>query len=273
MGIKLIAADLDGTLMYTDHMTVTPRTYNALKAAHDRGVHLAIATGRPRSLVGYVIEQLPFADYIISANGASVYSVKEKKNVYSDLIDNGTAVRVINRFLQEPVFFQAYCDGHAHYQADREPFFDYDDFPSDFIAQAQLHMTEYPDLCAGLGGRDIEMLAFYSLKRDMLPVYQELLTGYGLTVTNSFEGNIDVTSPTADKGSALRGLCAKLGISPDDAAAFGDSGNDISMLRAAGYSFAMENAVQECKAAAKYVTLSNAQDGLAKAVEDFCLND
>ena len=202
MGIKLIAADLDGTLMYTDHMTVTPRTYNALKAAHDRGVHLAIATGRPRSLVGYVIEQLPFADYIISANGASAYSVKEKKNVYSDLIDNGTAVRVINRFLQEPVFFQAYCDGHAHYQADREPFFDYDDFPSDFIAQAQLHMTEYPDLCAGLGGRDIEMLAFYSLKRDMLPVYQELLAGYGLTVTNSFEGNIDVTSPTADKGSS-----------------------------------------------------------------------
>ena len=49
--IKLIATDLDGTLMSPDHLTVTPRTVSALKAAHDKGVRIAIATGRPMALV------------------------------------------------------------------------------------------------------------------------------------------------------------------------------------------------------------------------------
>lgn len=45
--IKLIATDLDGTLMAPDHLTVTDRTYNALKTAHDKGIKIAVATGRP----------------------------------------------------------------------------------------------------------------------------------------------------------------------------------------------------------------------------------
>ena len=59
--------------MAPDHITVTERTYNALKAAHDKGVKIAIATGRTLGFVESVVKQIPFADYVIYSNGASVY--------------------------------------------------------------------------------------------------------------------------------------------------------------------------------------------------------
>ena len=73
MSIKLIATDLDGTLMSGDHLTVSPRTVAALQAAHDRGVCLAIATGRTLDFIDHVTAQVPFVDYVIYSNGAAVY--------------------------------------------------------------------------------------------------------------------------------------------------------------------------------------------------------
>ena len=79
MSIKLIATDLDGTLMAPDHLTVTKRTYDALKSSHDKGIRLAVATGRSMVLIDNVISQVPFVDYIIYSNGACVYDKNEEK--------------------------------------------------------------------------------------------------------------------------------------------------------------------------------------------------
>ena len=73
MAIRLIASDLDGTLMAPDHMTVTQRTKDALLAMHEKGAKIAIATGRTLSFIENVTAQIPFVDYVIYSNGASVY--------------------------------------------------------------------------------------------------------------------------------------------------------------------------------------------------------
>ena len=78
MSIKLIATDLDGTLMAPDHLTVTKRTYDALKSSHDKGIRLAVATGRSMVLIDNVISQVPFVDYIIYSNGACMIKMKKK---------------------------------------------------------------------------------------------------------------------------------------------------------------------------------------------------
>lgn len=78
MSIKLIATDLDGTLMAPDHLTVTKRTYDALKSSHDKGIRLAVATGRSMVLIDNVISQVPFVDYIIYSNGACMTKMKKK---------------------------------------------------------------------------------------------------------------------------------------------------------------------------------------------------
>ena len=86
MSIKLIATDLDGTLMSGDHLTVSPRTVAALQAAHDRGVCLAIATGRTLDFIDHVTAQVPFVDYVIYSNGAAVYDRKNDAHICQQLI-------------------------------------------------------------------------------------------------------------------------------------------------------------------------------------------
>ena len=93
--IKLIATDLDGTLMAPDHLTVTDRTYNALKTAHDKGIKIAVATGRPMTLIDNVISQVPFVDYIIYSNGSCVFDRNVKKIIHADLIEDKLAREIV----------------------------------------------------------------------------------------------------------------------------------------------------------------------------------
>ena len=90
-------------------------------------------------------------------------------------------------------------------------------------------------------------------------------------MASSFKDNLEATSPTADKGEAVKAICEIMGISADVCMTFGDAGNDVPMLKFAKYSFAMANGTDECKAAARYIAKPNTEDGLAKAVEQFAL--
>lgn len=85
MSIKLIATDLDGTLMAPDHLTVTKRTYDALKSSHDKGIRLAVATGRSMVLIDNVISQVPFVDYIIYSMVRACMT-KMKKKLFTPIL-------------------------------------------------------------------------------------------------------------------------------------------------------------------------------------------
>ena len=97
------------------------------------------------------------------------------------------------------------------------------------------------------------------------------LKEFGLDVCSSLPGTVEATSPTANKGSAVLGICKNMGIGADEVMAFGDAENDCPMLDFAKYSFAMENGTDECKSHAKFITSSNGEDGVAKAVEKYAL--
>lgn len=273
MSIKLIATDLDGTLMSPDHITITDFTVKTLKQAHDKGVKIAIATGRPLALTDNVIQQLPFADYVIYANGAGVYDLNGKRMLCSDLISHQTAAEVIGYFLKQKVFFEVYIDGKSHYQAECIAFFDNNtDLPQEFLDQIAGTMDAHDDLIKYLDGRGIEKITLYSLDDSQYEGFTEKLNEYNLTTAVSFEGCLEATSQTANKGNALKNLSASLNITSNDVMCFGDAGNDVQMLEWAEFSFAMGNGSDVCKAAAKFTAYSNAEDGLAKAVNKYINN-
>ena len=223
--IKLIATDLDGTLMAPDHLTVTDRTYNALKTAHDKGIKIAVATGRPMTLIDNVISQVPFVDYIIYSNGSCVFDRNVKKIIHADLDEVAQTM-----------------DGY--------------DSLIDFMKN---------------DGKGMEKITFYGIYDEKYENVKKKLEEYGLDVCSSLPGTAEATSKTANKGSALLGICENIGIGADEVMSFGDAGNDCPMLDFAKYSFAMENGSDECKAHAKFVTKSNAEDGVAVAVEKYAL--
>ena len=77
--VKLIALDLDGTLTSADHMTVTQKTRDALKRAHDAGAKISIATGRTVAIIGDICQQVPEIDYVIYSNVAGVLDRRNQK--------------------------------------------------------------------------------------------------------------------------------------------------------------------------------------------------
>ncbi len=271
MAVKLIVCDLDGTLMSTDHTTVTPRTIRALRSAHERGIKTAIATGRCLALTDGVTQQLEFIDYVITGNGAAAYDRAAKKNICTDSIQNETAKKVIEYFLDKEVFFEVYVNGRSQYQLGTEKYFCNEGFPEGFIDEVQSVMDGHGDLLEYLGDRDIEKITLYSVKDSDYCAYKSKMLEYGLNAVTSFPGNLEATAQGASKGTALKMLCEKLKIDRSQVMSFGDAENDCSMLEYAGLSFAMENGSDACKASAKYITESNADDGVARAVEKYAL--
>lgn len=97
-------------------------------------------------------------------------------------------------------------------------------------------------------------------------LFRKRLTGTAVPTTSG-HGAIDLILPGCHKASGLKRLAARRGITPQQCAAFGDGGNDIEMLKYCGYSYAMGNAPQNVKDAAKYVCPSNAEDGVLVTLE------
>lgn len=267
MSIKIIATDLDGTLMSPDHQTVSGRTIKALEEAKSKGIKLAIATGRPLALIDNVIKQVPFIDYIIYSNGACVFDRNQNKIIYSNLISNEISKDLIGWFLDRPVFFEVYIDGKSHYQQNTQGKLQKLDLPRDFLDEVISTMQPHESLIDFLADREIEKLTAYGVADEDMEYYSSKPAALNLSIASSFDGNIEATAPNTDKGEALKGLCASLGITADEVMAFGDGGNDAPMLRFAEHSFAMQNGSAECKASAKHIALSNAEDGVSKEVE------
>jgi len=116
-------------------------------------------------------------------------------------------------------------------------------------------------------GKPVEKIQiFYGKMEKLLAVQKELELFDDLELAVSTSGYIEVTQKDAQKGKALEHLCKYLGIHMEEVMAIGDNVNDHSMLVRAGYPVAMGNANEEIKKIAKYVTVSNDEDGVAKAI-------
>ena len=102
--------------------------------------------------------------------------------------------------------------------------------------------------------------------------FRELAKAFpDMLATSSIENNIEINIWEANKGYAFTRLCGLLGIDTAETVAFGDGGNDVTLLEAAGTGVAMANACEEAKAAADAVTLSNSEDGIAEYLEKYVL--
>lgn len=269
--IKIIATDLDGTLMAPDHITVTERTKKALWAAHNKGIKIAIATGRTLSFITPVIEQIPFIDYIIFSNGASVYDLHGEKIIYKNHIPPETTAEILEKLGALDVYYNTYVDSTVYIQENKQKFYSGSELPEDFLKIFMASSKVCKNLCAELKNRSAEIIAVYSKNEAVMHNLSKYFNSLGLLVTASLKDEIEATVPSANKGTALSGLCELLKIEREEAMAFGDALNDLQMIEFAEYSFAMGNACEKLKNTAKFTALSNAEDGLAKAIEEYAL--
>jgi len=275
MRVKLIAVDMDGTLLDEDHVTIPPRNISALKAARARGVKIAVATGRTWSLIHRAVEPLGGLDYAVISNGAAVREVSTGQWVSQNCFTNAQAVDMIRCLVKRNIIFQVYCQGQNYVLAETVRNFPQDLFLSEaFVRLFRQTSVIVEDLEQALAGREAE-------KFDLLYVPPHLVDELGralaavapVDVAKSLENNLEFTPLGVNKGMALKTLADSLGLTADQVMAFGDASNDLEMLQWAGWSFAMENGIPAAKSAARRIAPLNTQGGVGQMVEKYVLTD
>lgn len=271
--IKLIATDLDGTLLMDDHATVSQENLAALKKASEMGIKIVIASGRDLCLLPYVLEQVPFADYAVSSNGATCTDLKSGKTMFSYLMDYeiwGPISDLAARYTDE---FTLAKDQILHVQKE---YFSEERLDDKFIEVRRLIMDNLKivdDVRDYLKGQKIEKIDMMKIPEQNYQILRdELMKLPGINVCSSVPGTLEAYKAGTNKGVALKHLCEELSIDNSQVMAFGDAENDKEMLTFAGQSYAMANGMDEAKAAAKEVTIRNSDNGVAVCVNRAILN-
>lgn len=271
--IRLIALDLDGTLLDT-RKRLSDENRAALERAARAGIHIVPTTGRFFDGMPEAVKNLPFIRYAITINGAEVADRQTGEELYQSNIPLARALELMCYLDTLPVIYDCYQDNAGwiseHLKAK------IDGMVKDPHFRKMLHDLRKPvtELKAFVSerGRDVQKIQFFiptpELRLELLEKLPEMFPD--LAISSSVSENIEVNAAGATKGKALLGLAERLGIPREGTMAFGDGLNDLSMLEAAGFGVAMENACVEAKAAADYITLSCDDHGVARAIEKFC---
>ena len=269
MDLRLIAFDLDGTLLRSDK-SISPRTMHALHAAQERGVLLVPATGRLyRSLPEALLDE-QLSRYFILVNGAQVYDSLESRTLLREELPPELALPMLQFLKTRNVVRGVYIDGLGHMS--REDYAAIHNVARTFATETLLRRSYCPtddlEQFTASAHSVQKIIAFFHDPSEKQPVLREIAADFpGYAVSSSLGNNIEINAKYATKGNALRFLCRQLGIYPAQCMAFGDGTNDYSMLRAAGLGVAMENASEEVQSCADEVTQTNDEDGVAQMIE------
>ena len=267
-GLRMLALDLDGTLL-TDDKRLTAPTAKALREAAAAGLEIVVVTGRPLSGLSTALpETLPGVRYVISSNGAVTTDLRTGKTLRAALLPPETAKAVAALPAQRALVYTVFAGGIGLCTAQTleqmlspvrgtplEP----------YIRSSRRSVLDLPGcIDASHGAENIWIVASDRTERDALN--RRILARWNVRTVLTAQRDIEVGAPEADKGLALSALAEMLGMERSGILALGDNENDLGMFRAAGISVAMGNAAEEIRAAADYVTGSNAQDGAAAVI-------
>lgn len=263
--IDIIALDLDGTALRPDN-SVSEQTRRSIARAREKGVRIVIATGRICAEAREFAERLGADDLMVTSGGAALSSVREGKCTKRFSIEWESAVRaaaVVERIGMAAMI----------YAGDRLIITPYDN----------IQFSKYKSNEGYLAARQVEPSVAEYIANERLPIDKifvrsqdvnllsraraQLAQLDGVRVMSSAPDNIEVISPDADKGRALGLLCSEYGTDLSHAAAIGDSENDLEMLRAVALPIAMGNATEQVKALCARITATNAEDGVARAID------
>lgn len=269
MSIKLIAVDIDGTLL-TSKREITPEVFQAVQDAKAKGIKVVITTGRPIAGVTQLLEDLKLTDsgdYVITFNGALVQDVASQEDLVKETLsyDDYLAIEFLARKLG--VHMHAITKDGI-YTANRN-------IGKYTVHEAQLvNMPVFYRTPEEMADKEIVKIMLIDepdiLDAAIAKIPQEFYNTYTLVKSQPFY--LEVVAKTVSKGNAIIHLAEQLGIDMADTMAIGDEENDRAMLEVVAHPVVMENGNPEVKKIAKYITKSNDDSGVAYAIRKWGLS-
>ena len=274
---KMICIDIDGALILPD-LTMSDRVISAIKKAKEKGVMIVLSTGRMFKSALHYSDQLELNDPIVSSNGAYVRSKENGEIYYEENLSSDDVKHIveildkhdekINWYNHNTMFISQYREYVGRYEEMSKT------LPENRRIKIQYLDEDYTIHNALNDANHAIQKGIVFPNMEVIPVLREEFADFEqVKVVSSGPDNIEFTALGADKGLGVLALAKAKGIKPEEIIAIGDSENDLAMLKVVGMPVAMGNAVDSVKEVAKYITDTNVNDGVAKMIEKFILQE
>lgn len=268
MPIKLIAVDLDGTLLTSDY-TISPADESALKKAVQQGIQIVISTGRSEAESRIYASQIGSFEYMITHAGACLYHCPSSQYVASQALARQTTHHILSILDEyDDVFFEAYSLNRGLTTQRSYRNFHTCGLRSGFltITSPMLHVVPESDQISA--NYDIHKFFLCSTNPHTISMLKSRVAEVpNVQVVSSLSTALEFYAPNADKGRTLAALSQKFHIPKEEIMCIGDSENDIGLFLNSGVSAAMGNAFDCLKQMADIVVRSHDHSGVAQAIE------
>ncbi|MGY3724281.1 hypothetical protein SAMN05421767_12310 [Granulicatella balaenopterae] len=270
MSIKLIAIDIDGTLLNSERM-ITPRVNEAIQKARQQGVYVVLCTGRPLPGVQDQLQELDLIndrDFVVTYNGSLVQRTGDGHTYCHFTLDYSDLEEVAKQAKHHPIHFHAIDQEVIHVTTEDIGEYSYHEhqlvnMPISHKPQEEIDPTS-----------EFTKMMFVEKAELLEPFIAQLPTSFTekYTLLRSAPYYLEVLNKDASKGKAVAKLAEILGLTSDEIMCLGDNENDMDMITYAGMGVAMGNAVESVKKVANFITATNDEDGVAVAIEKFVLS-
>jgi len=274
---KMICIDIDGTLIRPD-LTISERVAQAIGKAKEKGLIIALSTGRMHKSALMYSDELGLTDPIVSSNGAYV-SERDGSRIYYEENLSGEDMLLIQDVLdRNDTKINWYNHGTMYISEYRDYVGRYEALAKTLPENRRIHIKYLNEeftlkhLIEETGNAIQKGIVFPKAERISV-IRDQVSNNQRIKVVSSGIDNLEFTSYLADKGLGVLSLAKAKGIHPDEIIAIGDSENDLSMLKVVGMPVAMGNAMQSVLDVAEYVTDTNVNDGVAKMIEKLVLSE
>lgn len=258
--IKLVVCDLDGTLLGTDSI-LSDASVKAINKLVNRGIGFAIASGRSKSSVSKIVDQLNISMYTICNNGANVYD-SEWTTLHSLPMNGDTIRQVINFLAKRNINYNGFDENNIYiHSRDSGTIVSLERKFFQVIALDEIDY--YPQMMKLLAKDDPQVIS--KIKDEIIK--EDFSKELDITISQPF--CLDIVDKNATKGLGIQLLAEKLNISCNEIMAFGDADNDLHMLETVGHPVVMENGLIHLKEKFSNIAPPNTNNGVALYLEKY----
>jgi len=262
---ELLALDFDGTLVGKS-LAITTRVRDAVHAAQDAGVRVAICTGRMFCAIRPYLAELRVVDPVVCYQGAAVFDAVSGEMLFAEPLDHETSLEALALGQAAGLSMQLYKDDRFYVEEDNA-------WSRLYAGVSGVPPIVVPSLREAFAGIPSMKVVAVSAPARSEAFAHELRARLGerAYVTRSNPEFVETLSPRVNKATALRFVAERLGVPLARTMAIGDSYNDVPLVAGAGFGIAMGSAPPELRAAARAIVADAEHDGVAEAIERFVL--
>jgi Cof subfamily protein (haloacid dehalogenase superfamily) len=266
---------MDGTLLNSKR-EISEFNKEAIKKAHDKGVHIVVSTGRLFSNAEAFSDLIGVKSPVIASNGAVVRGIDKKQIIYKSYLDARNCIKLLDIFTKHKVK-PTFSTPEKSYTEDFKfkLLIEYARLKGGIIRKTKIKYVPYYKQWLKILEQEKDNIVKCEIRCEdaakLKSIRKELEDMKEFDVVSFSHRNLEITNSDVSKGKAAEKLAQYYGIKREEVIAIGDSENDLSMIKYAGTGIAMGNAMEIVKQKADYITDTNDNDGVGKAIYKYVL--